>query len=72
MARHMPALERWFHYRNLDVSTVKELARRWAPQVSSGFTKDAAHLALADVHDSIRELTYYREHLFAPVCAPPA
>ena len=72
MARHMPALERWFHYRNLDVSTLKELARRWAPQVSAGFSKNAAHLALADVHDSIRELAYYREHLFAAVCAPTA
>ena len=70
LARHMPALERWFHYRNLDVSTVKELARRWAPALASGFSKEAAHLALADVHDSIRELAYYRQHLFVAECAP--
>jgi len=66
LARQMPALERYFHYRNLDVSTVKELARRWAPQLTSGFTKSAAHLALADIHDSIRELQYYRVQLFVP------
>jgi oligoribonuclease len=71
MARHMPALERHFHYRNLDVSTVKELARRWAPQLASGFSKAPTHLALADVHDSIRELRYYREHLFVAACASP-
>ena len=71
MARLMPELERYFHYRNLDVSTVKELARRWAPQLTTGFSKSAAHLALADVHDSIRELRYYREHLFVAACAPP-
>jgi oligoribonuclease len=71
MARHMPALERYFHYRNLDVSTVKELARRWAPQLAAGFSKAPAHLALADVHDSIRELRYYREHLFVAACTPP-
>lgn len=71
MARHMPMLERYFHYRNLDVSTVKELAKRWAPQLAAGFSKSSAHLALADVHDSIRELRYYREHLFVPACTPP-
>jgi oligoribonuclease len=60
----MPELERFFHYRNLDVSTLKELARRWAPQISAKFTKDASHLALADIHDSIRELRFYRETLF--------
>ncbi|MDX9740851.1 MAG: oligoribonuclease [Gammaproteobacteria bacterium] len=65
LARCMPELERYFHYRNLDVSTLKELARRWAPQIVSGFTKEPAHLALADVHDSIRELRYYREHLIS-------
>jgi oligoribonuclease len=64
LARQMPALERYFHYRNLDVSTVKELARRWAPQLAAGFTKQAAHLALADIHDSIRELAWYRTQLF--------
>lgn len=58
--RLMPRLERYFHYRNLDVSTIKELARRWAPEVSRGFTKDSAHTALSDVRDSIAELRYYR------------
>lgn len=58
--RLMPRLERYFHYRNLDVSTVKELARRWAPDVSRGFSKDSAHTALSDVRDSIAELRYYR------------
>src|SRR6188768_4485777 len=64
LARQMPQLERYFHYRNLDVSTVKELARRWMPQLAAGFTKQATHLALADIHDSIRELQYYRTQLF--------
>jgi oligoribonuclease len=64
MARQMPQLERYFHYRNLDVSTVKELARRWAPQRVKDFTKQASHLALADIHDSIRELQFYRKRLF--------
>lgn len=64
LARQMPALERYFHYRNLDVSTIKELARRWAPQVSAGFAKESSHLALADIHDSIRELAWYRSQLF--------
>ena len=63
LARHMPSLERFFHYRNLDVSTLKELAARWAPQVAEGFRKTAAHLALEDVRESIRELQYYRERL---------
>ncbi|MEO8306886.1 MAG: oligoribonuclease [Pseudomonadota bacterium] len=78
LARQMPQLERYFHYRNLDVSTVKELARRWTPQISAQFTKEAAHLALADIHDSIRELQFYRERLFTesarqvvPLNAPP-
>jgi oligoribonuclease len=62
LARGMPALERYFHYRNLDVSSLKELARRWAPQVYSGFSKDSTHQALDDVRDSINELRYYREH----------
>jgi oligoribonuclease len=61
--RLMPALERHFHYRNLDVSTIKELARRWAPQLMAGLRKDAAHTALSDVRDSIAELRYYREHM---------
>jgi oligoribonuclease len=60
--RQMPQLERYFHYRNLDVSTLKELVRRWAPQLASGFSKVSAHTALSDVHDSIEELRYYRRH----------
>jgi oligoribonuclease len=66
LARHMPALEAFFHYRNLDVSTLKELAMRWMPAVSEGFRKNSSHLALEDVRDSIRELQYYRERLFRP------
>jgi len=61
--RQMPALERFFHYRNLDVSTLKELARRWAPAVAKGFSKDSAHTALSDIRDSIDELRYYRAHM---------
>ena len=64
LARWMPRLESFMHYRNLDVSTLKELAVRWAPQVLSGFRKNASHLALEDVRDSIRELQFYREQLF--------
>jgi len=71
LARHMPELERFFHYRNLDVSTLKELARRWSPEVAAGFTKPSTHLALEDIRDSIRELQYYRERLFAPALAAP-
>ena len=66
LARCMPALERFFHYRNLDVSTLKELARRWAPGVADGFVKQGTHLAHADIHESIRELRHYRARLFAP------
>ncbi len=66
LARHMPKLERFFHYRNLDVSTLKELARRWAPGVAEGFVKQGTHLAHADIHESIRELRHYRARLFAP------
>ena len=65
LANYMPELERFFHYRNLDVSTLKELARRWKPQVLDGFKKAQAHTALADIHESIDELVYYREHLLA-------
>ena len=61
--RQMPALERHFHYRNLDVSTLKELARRWAPHVLSAVNKEAAHTALSDVRDSIAELRHYRKHM---------
>ena len=64
LARLMPTLEAFFHYRNLDVSTLKELASRWAPNVAEGFRKTSRHLALDDVRDSIRELQYYRERLF--------
>ena len=63
LARYMPALEDWFHYRNLDVSTLKELARRWKPEVVKGIPKEGKHEALADVHESIAELRYYRQHL---------
>ena len=63
LARYMPELEAFFHYRNLDVSTLKELALRWAPAVAEGFRKNSTHLALDDVRDSIRELQYYRERL---------
>jgi oligoribonuclease len=66
LARQMPELEKFFHYRNLDVSTLKELARRWAPATLENFTKASAHLALADIHESIRELRHYRATLFAP------
>ena len=58
--RQMPQLENYFHYRNLDVSTIKELARRWAPEVLAGVGKESAHTALSDVHDSITELRHYR------------
>ena len=64
LARCMPELESFFHYRNLDVSAVKELAMRWAPDVVKGFTKSSTHLALDDTRDSIRELVHYREHFF--------
>ena len=62
--REMPRLERFFHYRNLDVSTIKELARRWAPEVLAGLTKESRHQALDDVRESIRELAYYRKMMF--------
>lgn len=65
LARVMPALEAYFHYRNLDVSTLKELAQRWAPGVAKGLVKNSSHRALDDIYDSIAELRYYREHLFA-------
>jgi oligoribonuclease len=65
LARHMPALEAYFHYRNLDVSTLKELARRWKPAVLEGFKKAQSHTALADVHESIDELLHYRQNLLA-------
>ncbi len=67
LARCMPELEAYFHYRNLDVSTLKELARRWYPERIKGFGKTAAHLALQDIRDSIDELRFYRERLFVPL-----
>ena len=65
LARTMPKLEAFFHYRNLDVSTLKELARRWKPAAMDGFKKAQAHTALADIHESIDELLHYRQHLLA-------
>jgi oligoribonuclease len=62
LARWMPLLERHFHYRNLDVSTVKELCQRWAPDIARGHNKESTHLALADIRDSINELRYYRQN----------
>ena len=64
LIQSMPELESFFHYRNLDVSTLKELARRWAPRVAEGFKKESRHLAMEDIRDSINELKYYREYLF--------
>jgi oligoribonuclease len=64
LVRYMPELAAFFHYRNLDVSTLKILAKLWLPEVSNRFEKKSVHLALADIHDSIRELRFYREHLF--------
>lgn len=62
MVRTMPQLEAYFHYRNLDVSTFKELVKRWKPKIASGLTKENKHEALADIYDSINELKYYRQH----------
>ena len=64
LVKYMPELEDFFHYRNLDVSTVKELARRWRPEVLEGVKKQGSHLALDDIRDSINELRHYREHFF--------
>lgn len=64
MHRLMPELEQYFHYRNLDVSSVKELAKRWRPEIMQDLSKQASHLALDDIKDSIRELRYYREYFF--------
>jgi oligoribonuclease len=62
MARHMPQLEAYFHYRNLDVSTLKELARRWKPELAKGVVKNGKHEALADIYESITEMKYYRDN----------
>lgn len=64
MAKHMSRLEQYFHYRNLDVSTLKELAARWKPSALEGFSKKGSHLAMDDIHDSINELSHYRQTLF--------
>ena len=64
LARYMPQLEAYFLYRNLDVSTLKELAKRWKPEIMAGLVKHGKHEALADIYESIEELKYYREHLF--------
>ena len=66
MNRYMPNLEAYFHYRNIDVSTIKELCKRWQPEVAKGFSKQQAHTALADIIESVEELRYYREKLFIP------
>ncbi|MDH5620061.1 MAG: oligoribonuclease [Gammaproteobacteria bacterium] len=71
LAREMPTLEAYFHYRNLDVSTLKILAQQWAPGVALGFVKESQHLALADIRDSIEELSWYREKLFHPDALDP-
>ncbi|MBR9813000.1 oligoribonuclease [bacterium] len=62
LVRGMPELAKYFHYRNLDVSTLKELAARWAPDIAAGYRKESEHLALADIRDSVDELRYYRQH----------
>lgn len=64
LLRYMPRLEAYFHYRNLDVSTVKELAKRWRPDIAAGLNKQGQHLAMADIKESIAELAYYREQFF--------
>ena len=70
LARYMPQLEAYFHYRNLDVSTLKELAKRWQPGLAEGFKKASKHEALADIYESIDELKYYRERWFAAPAQP--
>ncbi|GAC32196.1 oligoribonuclease [Paraglaciecola polaris] len=64
MVKYMPELEEYFHYRNIDVSTLKELVKRWKPEVLEGFTKKGVHLALDDIRESIAELVFYRQHIF--------
>jgi oligoribonuclease len=64
MVKYMPELEGYFHYRNIDVSTIKELVRRWKPELLDGFHKKGVHLALDDIRESIAELQYYRQHVF--------
>ena len=71
LAREMPELEAFFHYRNLDVSTLKILAQKWAPSVAAGFKKESAHLALSDIRDSIDELAWYRDQFLNPAAMQP-
>jgi oligoribonuclease len=70
MARYMPELEAYFHYRNLDVSTIKELCKRWQPEIAKGFKKRSAHTAIADIEESIEELRYYRTHFLKESTKP--
>ncbi len=70
--RLMPTLEAYFHYRHIDVSTIKELARRWLPDISRGIKKSGTHLALDDIRDSVAELAFYRQHLFVNAAQAPA
>ncbi|MGB5235218.1 MAG: oligoribonuclease [Candidatus Macondimonas sp.] len=70
--RLMPTLEAYFHYRHIDVSTIKELARRWLPDISRGIKKSGAHLALDDIRESVAELAFYRQHLFVNAAQAPA
>lgn len=72
LARWMPALEDYFHYRNLDVSTLKELCKRWRPDVAKGWVKQGRHEALADIYESIDELDYYREHFIGRSASAPS
>ena len=72
LAREMPTLEAWFHYRNLDVSTLKILAQRWAPEIAAGIHKSTSHRALDDIRDSIEELKFYRERFLKPLPDPAA
>jgi len=67
LCKYMPKLENYFHYRNLDVSTLKILAKSWYPKIAKGFKKQSRHVALTDIYDSINELKYYREHLLVPI-----
>lgn len=70
IVRYMPLLEEYLHYRNIDVSTIKELTKRWYPNLVDGFKKHNKHEALADIHESINELKYYREHMMIPAETP--
>ncbi len=70
LANYMPKLEAYFHYRNLDVSTLKELCKRWHPSLAKGFKKHQLHTALADIRESIEELRYYRQHFIIPMAEP--